>query len=129
MFRPTSFTQNSNGGDSDDPEPNFATGAKFAVNNTKEIEIPVTNGLRLSLILYANAPNVSATLLDEQGEIVGKNLAGSAEAAQIFRTITVKKSFQSGKWKLRIENREPTETEIIITTFIDFNQTVRQTAD
>jgi hypothetical protein len=116
MFRLANFTENSRA-DDDEPEPNFATGVKLAANETKEIEIPIFVGSRLSLILYA-ALNVSATLFNERGEIVGKNLAGSPEAAEIFRTMTVKKPLNSGKWKLRLENREPAESEVIITAFI-----------
>ena len=124
VFRPASF-QTTNFPTSVDDEPNFATGILLAANQSSEIEIPVTNGSRFSLILYA-PPSVSATLLDERGEIVGRNLAGSPEAAQIFRTITVKKPFNNGKWKLRLENREKTEAEIIITAFIDFSSAVRK---
>jgi hypothetical protein len=126
MFRPASFQESS--GDDDEPEPNFATGVKLAANETKEIEIPVTNGSRFSLVLYTT-PNVSATLIDDKGEIVGKNLAGSPEAAEIFRTITVKKAFQNGKWKLRLENRDAAEAEIVITAFIDYSSSVLKQSD
>lgn len=123
MFRPANFAESSI--DGDEPEPNFATGLKLAANETKEIEIPVRDGSRLSLILYA-APNVSATLIDDRGETVGKNLTGTPEAAEIFRTITVKKPLNNGKWKLRLENRYSAEAEITITAFIDYSSTVRQ---
>lgn len=104
----------------DDPAPNFSTGVKLAASETKEIEIPVTSGTRLSLILYTS-PNVSATLIDDKGEIVGKSLSGTPEAAEIFRTITVKKPFQSGKWKLKLESRDTSETEAAITVFVDYS--------
>ena len=124
VFRPASF-QTTNFLAGVDDEPNFATGVRLAANQSSEIEIPITNGSRLSLILYA-APNVSATLSDETGAVVGKNLTGTPEAAEIFRTITVKKAFQNGKWKLRLENRGQAESEVIITTFIDYGSKLFQ---
>ena len=47
----------------------------------------------------------SATLIDDKGEIVGKNLSGTPEAEGIFRTITVRKPFQKGGWKLKLQSR------------------------
>jgi hypothetical protein len=127
MFRPASFsenvfTPNSNFG-GDEPEPNFATGVKLAANGSTEIEIPVTNGSRFSLVLYAS-PNVSATLIDDKGEIMGKSLTGTPQANEIFRTITVKKPFQSGKWKLKLESRETSEAEVAVTAYIDYKSAV-----
>jgi hypothetical protein len=120
MFQPASLSFSSV---ADEPEPNFATGVKLKANQSTEIEIPLTNGSVLSLVLYTS-PEVSATLIDEKGEIVGKNLAGSAEAAGIFRTITIRKPLRSGKWKLKLENRAGEDTETLATLFIDYNSTV-----
>ena len=119
MFHAVNYAENKNF-DDDERDPNFATGVKLAAKQSTEIEIPVTGGSELSLIFYAPA-NVSATLIDDKGETVGKNLVETAEANEIFRTITVKKSFQSGKWKLKLESRDLAETEIAVTAFIDYN--------
>lgn len=118
-------TENGNSNDGgDEPEPNFATGVKLAANQSGEIEIPVTNGSRFSLVLYA-PPNVSAKLIDDKGEAVGEISAGNANG--IFRTITIKKPFQNGKWKLKLENREQTESEIVVTAYIDYKSVIYQT--
>jgi hypothetical protein len=108
----------------DEPRPDFAKVVKIPARQTTEIEIPVSRaGSRFSLMLFAS-PDISATLVDDKGEIVGTNLAASAEASEIFRTITIKKPFQSGKWKLRLESRETSESEIAVTAFIDYKSNV-----
>jgi hypothetical protein len=117
VFQTVSFFQ------SEDDEPNFATGIKLAANASSEIEIPVTAGSRFSLVLSAS-PNVSATLLNEKGEVVGKSLTGTPEASAAFRTITVRNAFPNGKWKLKLESRATVETEIIVTAFIDYRSPV-----
>lgn len=106
--------------DESDPKPDFAKVIALPGKQTTEVEIPVTNGSEIALNLFAS-PEISATLFDEKGEIVGKNLANTPEAAGIFRTIRVKKAFQNGKWKLRIENPNQKNSEILVTAFIDYN--------
>jgi hypothetical protein len=124
MFQPASFNENGFGANisagDDEPEPNFATGLKLAANGSSQIEIPITNGSRFSIVLFA-PPNVSAVLIDDKGETLGKSLAGDADALGAFRTITVKKPFQNGLWKLRLESRDTAETEIVVTGYIDYN--------
>jgi triacylglycerol esterase/lipase EstA (alpha/beta hydrolase family) len=122
MFATAAFEKNQpniGGGD----EPTFSTGVRLAAGETKEIEIPVLNGSKMSLVFLAPA-NVSATLLDEKGEIVGKNAAGGTDAAMTFRTITVKKPFANGTWKLKLESREQNESEIALAAFVDFNSAI-----
>lgn len=113
VFRRVGFQKNG------EDEPNFATGIKLAANASSEIEIPVTAGSRFSLVLYAS-PNVSATLVNDKGEMIGKSLSGTPEAAGAFRTITVKNPFPGGRWKLKLESRAAEEVEIIVTAFIDY---------
>ncbi|PYT01568.1 MAG: hypothetical protein DMF63_01610 [Acidobacteria bacterium] len=105
--------------DDADPIPDFAKALKVEAGKPVEIEIPVRSGSQFSLNLFAPS-NVSATLFDEQGRIVGTNVAGSEESLDIFRTINVKGPFQAGKWKLRLESTEKAPTEVAITTFVDF---------
>jgi len=127
MFRAANFNadeleQNVYKSDNE-PEPDFASGVKLAPNASSEIEIPVTTGTRFSLVLYA-APNISAVLVDDKGEIIGRSLAGETDSFGAFRTISVKKPFQNGKWRLRLESREKAEAEIMVTAFIDYSSTV-----
>lgn len=120
-FQNAAFSQD----DETDPKPEFKTVAPIKAKSITEIEIPLTNGgSEFSIILFTS-PEVSATLLNETGAVVGTNLADSPEAHEIFRTITVKKPFQKGKWKLRLENRANTETEAGLTAFVDYNQKVK----
>lgn len=93
---------------------------KLAAGQTTEIEIPMTSGSRASVV-FAAAPNVSATLIDASGAIVGKNSAGSAESRQMFRTIAVDKTIAAGTWKLKLESREAAETNVILAAFADPN--------
>jgi hypothetical protein len=117
------FNAVQNSDDADVPRPDFAKVVQVAGGKTTEIEIPVRNGSSFALNLFAS-PDVSATLMDASGEVVGTNLAGSAEAADIFRTIMVKRSLQTGNWKLRLENRAAEDTEIAVTAFIDYTSTI-----
>jgi pimeloyl-ACP methyl ester carboxylesterase len=96
---------------------------KLAAGQTTEIEIPMTSGSRASIV-FAAAPNVSATLIDASGAIVGKNSAGSAESRQMFRTIAVDKSIAAGTWKLKLESKEAADANVILAAFTDPNPLV-----
>jgi hypothetical protein len=117
MFRPASFENNVQTTDDEDIEPNFATGVKLKPNQSTEIEIPVTDGRRMAITFLA-PKNVSATLIETNGTVAGKNPAGTPEAADTFRTINVDKPFQKGTWKLKFESRETEESEIAVVVFI-----------
>ncbi len=128
-FAQVSFQQNKNHGpmfdaedfgqtiDEDDIEPTFATGVKLKPNKTTEVEIPVTDGKRMAINILAPS-KISATLTDTNGVIADKNLFGTPEAEGIFRTMRVKKTFQKGVWKLKLESLEEQEAEIAIVVFI-----------
>jgi hypothetical protein len=117
LFANVNFT------DESDPRPEFAKVVTIPKGRPLEIEIPARGGARFSVVLLAS-PDVSATLIDEKGEVVGTNLADSPEAAEIFRTITVKRSFPAGKWKLRLESRATEATEAGVTAFVDYGAKV-----
>jgi hypothetical protein len=117
LFANVNFT------DEGDPRPEFAKVVTIPKGRPLEIEIPARGGARFSVVLLAS-PDVSATLIDEKGVIAGTNPADSPEAAEIFRTITVKKSFQAGKWKLRLESRATEETEVAVTAFVDYGSKI-----
>jgi hypothetical protein len=108
--------------DDADPRPQFSKVLTVASGKPAEIDIPVTGGSRFSLVMLGS-PDVSATLINEKGQAIGKNLAGTAEAAEIFRMIAVKTPFQAGKWKLRLETASTQQVEIAVAAFVDYAST------
>jgi hypothetical protein len=117
MFHPINFATKVPQKDDEDIEPTFVTGVKLNPNQTMEIEIPVPDGKRIALNMLA-AKKISATLIDPNGTIAGTNLAGTPEAENTFRLISVEKPFQKSKWKLRLESREAEVAEIAVVVFI-----------
>jgi len=117
MFSPAGFEDNVQTTIGEDIEPSFVTGIKIKPNQATEIEIPVTDGKRMAITILA-PKNVSATLTEADGTIAGKNLAGTPEAANTFRSIGVDKPFSKGIWKLKFESRETEEAEIAVVVFI-----------
>ena len=97
----------------------LAKEVKLQPNQTAEIEIPAVNASRAAIVFVA-PPNVSATLLDSANQIIGKNPAGTPEAKQMFRTISLDKAV-SGNLKLRFESREAREAVISAAAFADPN--------
>ena len=83
-----------------------------------ELEIPVKADAN-SGITYMAPPTVSATLINEQGAVVGKNSAGTAEAKSDFRSLPIDKPAADGGWKLRLENTAATETKAIVAVWTD----------
>lgn len=130
MFRKASYQKAQNVRNIEDDEPvmgdvnieglRLAKQVRLASNQTTEIEIPMTNGSRASVVLMAS-PNVSATLIDSAGKIVGKSQAGTPDSKQMFRTIAVEKAITSGTWKLKLESKETTETSVLLAAFSDPN--------
>ncbi len=62
---------------------------------------------------------ISATLFDEKGVIVGKNLAKTREANVWFRSIFFDKPTVKATWKLKLENTSDKEFEAILATWKD----------
>lgn len=117
MFHPVSFATEAAQKDDEDIEPTFGTGVKLDPNQTMEIEIPVPDGKRIALNMLA-PKKISATLIDPNGTTAGTNLAGTPEAENTFRLISVEKPFQKSKWKLRLESRETEAAEIAVVVFV-----------
>jgi pimeloyl-ACP methyl ester carboxylesterase len=90
-------------GPEDDARPDFAKELTLAPGQTAEIELPVAAAEGFGVTFMANAL-VSATLFDEKGSVVGKNLAGTPEASGFFRTIFDDRGVTASTWKLRLEN-------------------------
>lgn len=127
FFQKASYQPSSNLNRADDAaaeEPleglTLAKEIRLQANQTLNIEIPMQTGSRASII-FAAPPNVSATLFDEKGAIVGANANGTPESKQMFRAITVEKPITAGTWKLKLENKSAGEANVILTAFTDPN--------
>jgi hypothetical protein len=97
-------------------KPDFAKAVKLAPKQTAEIEIPVEQALNFGLTFMA-ASDISATLFNANGAIVGKNLTKTPESAAWFRSIFVDKGVTGGTWKLKLENTSDRELEVILATW------------
>jgi pimeloyl-ACP methyl ester carboxylesterase len=99
----------------------FAKEVKMAANQSIEIEIPIEAASYFGLVFVA-ASEVSATLFDSRGAIVGKNLNGSAESKSAFRSIFVNRAVSGEKLKLKLENTGASETSIIVAAWTNTAQ-------
>src|SRR5262249_29459289 len=77
--------------------PDFAKAVKIAPKGSVEIEIPVSEGNDFGLTFMA-LPDISATLYNDKGALVGKNPAKTPEANAAFRSIYVDKGVTGGTW-------------------------------
>lgn len=111
----------------DDAKPAFAKEINLAANQTVDVEIPVAAAVNLGITLMAN-PNVSATLLDEKGTIIGKNLSGSPESKSFFRSIFYDKAVTGGTWKLRLENTGNSDSTAVVASWSIENKPAKPTA-
>lgn len=94
----------------------FAKAVKIHAKSSVEVEIPIEQALNFGLTFMAS-PEISATLYNEKGEPVGKNLAKTPEAHAWFRSIFVDKNVAAGTWKLKFENLSDRELEAILATW------------
>lgn len=101
---------------STDNKPDFAKRVKLAPKQTLEIEIPVSEAQNFGLTFMANS-NISATLFDDKGTVVGKNLTKTLESVGWFRSIFYDKPTRAGTWKLKLENTLDNELDAIIATW------------
>lgn len=81
-----------------------------------DIELPVGSGPNVGLTFMASA-EMSVSLFDENGVIIGKSLTKSPEASSWFRSIFYDKPINNRLWKIRIENTSVLEHEAILTTW------------
>ena len=98
--------------------PDFAKLVKIPAKSLIEVEIPIEQASNFGLTFMASS-EISATLFDEKGVIVGKNLTKTPEAAAWFRSIYVDKNVTGGVWKLKLENTSERELEAILATWKD----------
>jgi pimeloyl-ACP methyl ester carboxylesterase len=94
-------------------KPDFARRVKIPAKQSIEIEIPVQSALNFGLTFMALS-DVSATLYDDKGAIVGKNLTKTPAANGWFRSIFIDKPVTKSIWKLKLENTSTQEFEAII---------------
>jgi hypothetical protein len=105
-------------GSGDDFRPSFAREVKLAPKQALEIELAVPAGANFG-VTFMSGPKVSATLLDGQGAVQGKNLADSPESRGLFRTIFVERGITAGTWKLKMENTGTQEAVAVIAAWSD----------
>jgi hypothetical protein len=97
----------------DDFRPAFAKEVKLAPKQALEIELAVPAGANYG-VTFMSGPKVSATLVDDQGAVQGKNLADSPESRGLFRTIFVERGIRAATWKLKVENTGAQEAVAVI---------------
>lgn len=102
----------------EDSRPSFAKELKLAPKQVIEVEIPVAASANFGVTFMADA-QVSATLLDDKGAVRGRNLSGSPEARDFFRTIFVDKNVNAGTWRLRLEKTGTLEAPAVIAAWSD----------
>lgn len=96
--------------------PDFVKSVKLAPKQSVEIEIPIETAQNFGLTFMADS-QISATLFDEKGAIVGKNLAKTPEANVWFRLIFYDKPTTKTTWKLKLENTSDKEFKAILATW------------
>lgn len=92
----------------------WAKAVKLSPKQTVEIDVPVSAGPNFGVTFMAPS-DISVTLIDNSGNIVGKNIARTPEAGIWFRSIFIGKPVTGGTWKLRIENTTDCELEAVLT--------------
>jgi hypothetical protein len=115
-YRPT--VSNESAIDRNALKPDFAKSVRIAPMQSIEVEIPVEAANNFGLTFMA-ASDVSATLLNDKGAVVGRNLTKTPEAGSLFRSIYFDQPTTAGTWKLKLENTSDRELEAIIATWKD----------
>jgi hypothetical protein len=91
----------------------FAKAVRLGPGEITEVGIPVETARNFGLTFMAIA-DVSVTLYDENGTLIGKNLTKTAEASQWFRSIFVDRPTPSSTWKVKLQNTGDRETEAVL---------------
>ena len=94
--------------------PDWAKEVRIPAKGSIDIDVPVTAASRFGVIFMA-AADISVTLIDDKGALVGTNAAGSTESRGWFRSIFVERTVSSGTWKLRFENTSDREQIAVAT--------------
>jgi pimeloyl-ACP methyl ester carboxylesterase len=91
----------------------FAKAVRLGPGEITEVGIPVETARNFGLTFMAIA-DVSVTLYDGNGTLIGKNLTKTAEASQWFRSIFVDRPTTSSTWKVKLQNTGDRETEAVL---------------
>jgi hypothetical protein len=97
------------------PTVSWAKEVKLAAKQSVEIDVPVTAGPNFGAVFMAPS-DISISLIDNNGRIVGTNIAGSPESRAWFRSILINSPVAAGTWKIRFENRSDRELNAIAAT-------------
>jgi pimeloyl-ACP methyl ester carboxylesterase len=101
---------------SDGLKPDFAKAIKLTAKQTVDVEIPIVAATNFGITFMASS-EVSASLYDEKGTLVAKNLAKTAEARAAFRSLYVDKPVTAGTWKLKLANTGAQPSQAVIATW------------
>jgi len=99
-----------------DYKPDFAKSVRLSPKQSVEIEIPVGQANNFGATFMADS-QISATLFNEKGEIVGNNPAKTPEANGWFRSIFYDEPTIKATWKLKFENTSDKELEAVVVTW------------
>lgn len=94
----------------------WAKAVKVSGKQSVEIDVPVEAVQNFGITFMA-LPDISVTLINDKGVVVGRNLAKTPEANAWVRSIYIDKGVTAGTWKLRLENTADRETKAILTTW------------
>jgi hypothetical protein len=97
------------------PTVSWAKEATIAAKQSIEIDVPVTAGPNFGAVFMAPS-DISITVIDNTGRVVGTNAAGSPESRAWFRSIFVNNPVTSATWKIRLENTSERELSVIAAT-------------
>lgn len=89
---------------------------RLAPSQTMNVSIPVEDARNFGLTFVA-ATNVSATLIDDKGAVIGTNRTGTPEASQVFRSFFVARQVTRGNWTLTLRNDDQAEREVILSAW------------
>ena len=81
----------------------WAKEVSIGAKQTVEIDVPAPAGPNFGVVVMAPS-DISITLIDNTGRVVGANTAGSPESRAWFRSIFVNGPIPGGTWKIRLEN-------------------------
>jgi len=94
----------------------FAKVVKLSPGEKTLIDVPIETAMNFGITFMASG-DVSATLIDDKGIVVGSNAAHTPAAYVWFRSIFVGKPVSEGTWQLKLENRSDLEQPAIVTTW------------
>ena len=97
------------------PTVTWAKEVKLAPKQSVEIEVPVTAAPNFGAVFMASS-DISITLIDNNGRVVGTNAAGSPESRGWFRSIFVNTPVTAATWKIRFENTSDRDQSAIAAT-------------